>query len=172
MTLLLKIRVSASASALHAHAKRSLVQRRSNLFKCYLNTQVRRPTRIRFRLCWWRNGIRCMSLQKICSKHWQNTNTTQRRKLSRTYIVKSQYRLRCWMQSLRWFLENMPAAYFRAIGQEERLQHLNAVTALVHAQQPEVMLRSSDHKVYSYIRTGGTTRISSRRYHPPTQFNS
>nr|CCA24867.1 Glu/Leu/Phe/Val dehydrogenase putative [Albugo laibachii Nc14]CCA24951.1 NADspecific glutamate dehydrogenase putative [Albugo laibachii Nc14] len=48
----------------------------------------------------------------------------------------------------------MPAAYFRAIGQEERLQHLNAVTALVHAEQPEVMLRSADHKVYSYIRTG------------------
>lgn len=48
MTLLLKIRVSASASALHAHAKRNLVQRRSNLFKCYLNTQVRCPTRSDF----------------------------------------------------------------------------------------------------------------------------
>ncbi len=48
----------------------------------------------------------------------------------------------------------MPAAYFRSISEKERLQHLNAITALVNAQQPEVMLRSPDNKVYSYIRTG------------------
>lgn len=53
-----------------------------------------------------------------------------------------------------WFLENMPPAYFRAINEKERLQHLNAITALVNAQQPEVMLRSPDDKVYSYIRSG------------------
>ncbi|DAZ94639.1 TPA: hypothetical protein N0F65_010726 [Lagenidium giganteum] len=57
-------------------------------------------------------------------------------------------------KTVPWFLENMPAAYFRAIGESERLQHLNAITALIHAQQPEVMLRSSDNKVFSYIRSG------------------
>lgn len=48
----------------------------------------------------------------------------------------------------------MPPAYFRAINEKERLQHLNAITALVNAQQPEVMLRSPEDKVYSYIRSG------------------
>ncbi|KAG9400911.1 hypothetical protein AC1031_009632 [Aphanomyces cochlioides] len=57
-------------------------------------------------------------------------------------------------KTVPWFLDNMPAAYFRAITQEDRLQHLNALTALVNAQQPEVMLSSPDKKVYSYIRTG------------------
>lgn len=57
-------------------------------------------------------------------------------------------------KTVPWFLENMPAAYFRAIGESERLTHLNAITALVNAQQPEVMLRSPDNKVYSYIRSG------------------
>ncbi|TMW67939.1 hypothetical protein Poli38472_007611 [Pythium oligandrum] len=57
-------------------------------------------------------------------------------------------------KTVPWFMENMPAAYFRAINEKERLQHLNAITALVNAQQPEVMLRSSDNKVYSYIRSG------------------
>lgn len=57
-------------------------------------------------------------------------------------------------KTVPWFLENMPPAYFRAINEKERLQHLNAITALVNAQQPEVMLRSPDDKVYSYIRSG------------------
>ncbi|KAF0687443.1 Aste57867_20807 [Aphanomyces stellatus] len=57
-------------------------------------------------------------------------------------------------KTVPWFLDNMPAAYFRAITKEDRLQHLNALTALVNAQQPEVMLSSPDNKVFSYIRTG------------------
>jgi len=57
-------------------------------------------------------------------------------------------------KTVPWFLENMPPAYFRAINEKERLQHLNAITALVNAQQPEVMLRSPDDKVFSYIRSG------------------
>ncbi|KAF1775762.1 NAD-glutamate dehydrogenase [Phytophthora cactorum] len=36
-----------------------------------------------------------------------------------------------------WFLENMPPSYFRSIQEEDRLQHLNAITALVGAEQPE-----------------------------------
>lgn len=58
------------------------------------------------------------------------------------------------VKTVPWFLENMPPAYFRAINEKERLQHLNAITALVNAQQPEVMLRSPEDKVYSYIRSG------------------
>ncbi|GLD95977.1 hypothetical protein PINS_up004655 [Pythium insidiosum] len=57
-------------------------------------------------------------------------------------------------KTVPWFMENMPPSYFRAIGEKERLQHLNAITALVNAQQPEVMLRSPDDRVYSYIRSG------------------
>ncbi|RLO13646.1 hypothetical protein DYB28_006571 [Aphanomyces astaci] len=57
-------------------------------------------------------------------------------------------------KTVPWFLDNMPAAYFRAITKEDRLQHLNELTALVNAQQPEVLLSSPDKKVYSYIRTG------------------
>lgn len=53
-----------------------------------------------------------------------------------------------------WFIENMPPSYFRTISEKERLQHINAITALVNAQQPEVMLKSVDNKIYSYIRTG------------------
>ncbi|OQR80679.1 NAD-specific glutamate dehydrogenase, partial [Thraustotheca clavata] len=57
-------------------------------------------------------------------------------------------------KTVPWFLENMPAAYFRAITKEDRLEHLNAITSLVNAQQPEILLSSPDKKVYSYIRTG------------------
>ncbi|EQC28841.1 hypothetical protein SDRG_13354 [Saprolegnia diclina VS20] len=57
-------------------------------------------------------------------------------------------------KTVPWFLENMPAAYFRAITKEDRLHHLNAITSLVNAQQPEILLSSPDKKVYSYIRTG------------------
>ena len=45
-----------------------------------------------------------------------------------------------------WFLENMPPSYFRSIHEEDRLQHLNAITALVGAEQPEVLLRSPDER--------------------------
>ncbi|UIZ21305.1 hypothetical protein KXD40_001076 [Peronospora effusa] len=53
-----------------------------------------------------------------------------------------------------WFLENMPPSYFRSIHEEDRLQHLNAITALVGAEQPEVMLRSPDEKIFSHFRSG------------------
>ncbi|KAH7477137.1 hypothetical protein PRIC1_001157 [Phytophthora ramorum] len=53
-----------------------------------------------------------------------------------------------------WFLENMPPSYFRSIQEEDRLQHLNAITALVNAQQPEVLLRSPDQTVFSHFRSG------------------
>ncbi|KAL3672072.1 hypothetical protein V7S43_002736 [Phytophthora oleae] len=53
-----------------------------------------------------------------------------------------------------WFLENMPPSYFRSIAEEDRLQHLNAITALVGAEQPEVLLRSPDHKIFSHFRSG------------------
>ncbi|RAW43304.1 hypothetical protein PC110_g479 [Phytophthora cactorum] len=53
-----------------------------------------------------------------------------------------------------WFLENMPPSYFRSIQEEDRLQHLNAITALVGAEQPEVLLRSTDQKVFSHFRSG------------------
>uniref|UniRef100_M4BDQ0 Glutamate/phenylalanine/leucine/valine/L-tryptophan dehydrogenase C-terminal domain-containing protein n=1 Tax=Hyaloperonospora arabidopsidis (strain Emoy2) TaxID=559515 RepID=M4BDQ0_HYAAE len=53
-----------------------------------------------------------------------------------------------------WFLENMPPSYFRSIEEEDRLQHLNAITALIGAEQPEVLLRSPDHKVFSHFRSG------------------
>ncbi|RLN91750.1 hypothetical protein BBJ28_00018869, partial [Nothophytophthora sp. Chile5] len=57
-------------------------------------------------------------------------------------------------KTVPWFLANMPPAYFRSIDEEDRLQHLNAITALVNAQQPEVMLRSPDHAVFSHFRSG------------------
>ncbi|KAI9918665.1 hypothetical protein PsorP6_011806 [Peronosclerospora sorghi] len=57
-------------------------------------------------------------------------------------------------KTVPWFLKNMPPAYFRSIQEEDRLQHLNAITALVNAQQPEVMLRSPDHRVFSHFRSG------------------
>jgi glutamate dehydrogenase len=57
-------------------------------------------------------------------------------------------------KTVPWFLENMPPAYFRSIHEEERVQHLNAITALVGAQQPEVMLRSPDHRVFSHFNSG------------------
>ncbi|GMF48500.1 unnamed protein product [Phytophthora fragariaefolia] len=57
-------------------------------------------------------------------------------------------------KTVPWFLENMPPAYFRSIHEEDRIQHLNAITALVGAQQPEVMLRSVDHRVFSHFRSG------------------
>ncbi|EGZ10852.1 hypothetical protein PHYSODRAFT_548626 [Phytophthora sojae] len=57
-------------------------------------------------------------------------------------------------KTVPWFLENMPPAYFRSIHEEDRVQHLNAITALVGAQQPEVMLRSGDQKVFSHFRSG------------------
>ncbi|OWZ23165.1 NAD-specific glutamate dehydrogenase [Phytophthora megakarya] len=53
-----------------------------------------------------------------------------------------------------WFLENMPPSYFRSIHEEDRLQHLNAITALLGAEQPEVLLRSPDQKVFSHFRSG------------------
>ncbi|KAI9997640.1 hypothetical protein PInf_001571 [Phytophthora infestans] len=53
-----------------------------------------------------------------------------------------------------WFLENMPPSYFRSIHEEDRMQHLNAITALVGAEQPEVLLRSTDQKVFSHFRSG------------------
>lgn len=52
-----------------------------------------------------------------------------------------------------WFLKNMPQSYFRAVQEDERLLHLNAIAALQHAQQPELMLKSPDKKVLSFIRT-------------------
>ncbi|KAG6946360.1 hypothetical protein JG688_00016093 [Phytophthora aleatoria] len=57
-------------------------------------------------------------------------------------------------KTVPWFLKNMPPSYFRSIDEEDRLQHLNAITALVNAQQPEVMLRSTDHRVFSHFRSG------------------
>merc|ERR1719215_1414906 len=57
-------------------------------------------------------------------------------------------------KTVPWFLENMPAAYFRAVSENERLQHLNAITSLRNACQPELMLNSEDGKEYSYIREG------------------
>ncbi|KAK1946548.1 NAD-specific glutamate dehydrogenase [Phytophthora citrophthora] len=57
-------------------------------------------------------------------------------------------------KTVPWFLQNMPPSYFRSIGEEDRVQHLNAITALVGAEQPEVMLRSLDHKVFSHFRSG------------------
>lgn len=57
-------------------------------------------------------------------------------------------------KTVPWFLENMPPAYFRSIHEEDRLQHLNAITALVNAQQPEVMIRSPDEAVFSHFRSG------------------
>ncbi|KAG7399981.1 hypothetical protein PHYBOEH_007322 [Phytophthora boehmeriae] len=57
-------------------------------------------------------------------------------------------------KTVPWFLDNMPPAYFRSIDEEDRLQHLNAITALVNAQQPEVMIRSLDHAVFSHFRSG------------------
>ncbi|KAE9315093.1 hypothetical protein PF008_g19324 [Phytophthora fragariae] len=57
-------------------------------------------------------------------------------------------------KTVPWFLENMPPSYFRSIHEEDRVQHLNAITALVGAQQPEVLLRSVDHKVFSHFRSG------------------
>lgn len=51
-------------------------------------------------------------------------------------------------------MDNMPPAYFRAIDEDDRLQHLNAIAALVNAQHPEVLLQSPDKKVFSHIRTG------------------
>lgn len=51
-------------------------------------------------------------------------------------------------------MDNMPAAYFRAVDEQDRLQHLSAVAALVNAQHPEVMLHSEDQKVFSHIRSG------------------
>ncbi|CAH0517460.1 unnamed protein product [Peronospora belbahrii] len=53
-----------------------------------------------------------------------------------------------------WFLENMPPSYFRSIHETDRLQHLNAITALLGAEQPEVLLRSPDQKVFSHFRSG------------------
>ncbi|KAG1710223.1 hypothetical protein DVH05_017227 [Phytophthora capsici] len=40
-------------------------------------------------------------------------------------------------KTVPWFLQNMPPSYFRSIGEEDRVQHLNAITALVGAEQPE-----------------------------------
>ncbi|RLN59394.1 hypothetical protein BBJ29_008502 [Phytophthora kernoviae] len=57
-------------------------------------------------------------------------------------------------KTVPWFLENMPPSYFRAIDEKDRLQHLNAITALVNAQQPEVMIRSPDHAIFSHFRSG------------------
>ncbi|KAI9981659.1 hypothetical protein PInf_009415 [Phytophthora infestans] len=57
-------------------------------------------------------------------------------------------------KTVPWFLKNMPPSYFRSIEEDDRLQHLNAITALVNAQQPEVMLRSTDHRVFSHFRSG------------------
>ncbi|TDH66115.1 uncharacterized protein CCR75_001397 [Bremia lactucae] len=57
-------------------------------------------------------------------------------------------------KTVPWFLANMPPSYFRSIHEADRLQHLNAITALVNAQQPEVMLRSSNHRVFSHFRSG------------------
>lgn len=57
-------------------------------------------------------------------------------------------------KTVPWFLANMPPSYFRSIHEEDRLQHLNAITALMNAQQPEVMLRSTDRRVYSHFRSG------------------
>ncbi|KAE8907792.1 hypothetical protein PF003_g8239 [Phytophthora fragariae] len=37
-----------------------------------------------------------------------------------------------------WFLENMPPSYFRSVHEEDRVQHLNAITALLGAEQPEL----------------------------------
>ncbi|OWZ19667.1 NAD-specific glutamate dehydrogenase [Phytophthora megakarya] len=57
-------------------------------------------------------------------------------------------------KTVPWFLQNMPPSYFRSIDEEDRVQHLNAITALVGAQQPEVMLRSVDQKVFSHFNSG------------------
>ncbi|CAI5728485.1 unnamed protein product [Peronospora effusa] len=57
-------------------------------------------------------------------------------------------------KTVPWFLANMPPSYFRSIHEEDRLQHLNAITALVNAQQPAVLLRSLDHRVFSHFRSG------------------
>ncbi|POM61881.1 NAD-specific glutamate dehydrogenase, partial [Phytophthora palmivora] len=57
-------------------------------------------------------------------------------------------------KTVPWFLQNMPPSYFRSIDEEDRVQHLNAITALMGAQQPEVMLRSEDHRVFSHFRSG------------------
>ncbi|KAL4150718.1 hypothetical protein PRNP1_010115 [Phytophthora ramorum] len=57
-------------------------------------------------------------------------------------------------KTVPWFLENMPPAYFRSIHEEDRVQHLNAITALVGAEQPEILLRSPDARVFSHFRSG------------------
>ncbi|KAL8014869.1 hypothetical protein Plhal710r2_c033g0121991 [Plasmopara halstedii] len=41
----------------------------------------------------------------------------------------------------------MRPSYFQSNLEEDRRQHLNTSTALVNAQQPEVVLRSTDHCV-------------------------
>lgn len=51
----------------------------------------------------------------------------------------------------------MPGSYFRSVYEEDRLVHLNAIAALQHAQQPELLLKSPDGKVFSYISTGSDT---------------
>ncbi|KAE9001475.1 hypothetical protein PF005_g14751 [Phytophthora fragariae] len=53
-----------------------------------------------------------------------------------------------------WFLENMPPSYFRSVHEEDRVQHLNAITALLGAEQPEVLLRSPDQTIFSHFRSG------------------
>lgn len=49
----------------------------------------------------------------------------------------------------------MPGSYFRTVYEDDQLQHLNAITALQYAQQPELMLKSPDGMQFSIIRSGG-----------------
>ena len=51
----------------------------------------------------------------------------------------------------------MPKSYFRAIDGPEQLQHLNAITSLRYAQQPELMLQSPCGKIFSFIQQKRST---------------
>ncbi|KAG6623895.1 NAD-specific glutamate dehydrogenase [Phytophthora cinnamomi] len=52
------------------------------------------------------------------------------------------------------YLENMPPSYFPSVQEEDRVHPLDEITERLGPDQPGVLLRSSDHTVYSRFFSG------------------
>lgn len=122
-------------------SQQSLARRQAQVLANFMATQVRCNRSLSATTFAW-------VLTRLCL--WQQTGQNQEELLQ----ALNNFQKEAASKTVPWFIENMPPSYFRTISEKERLQHINAITALVNAQQPEVMLKSVDNKIYSYIRTG------------------
>ncbi|KAI9137915.1 Glutamate/Leucine/Phenylalanine/Valine dehydrogenase-domain-containing protein [Paraphysoderma sedebokerense] len=58
------------------------------------------------------------------------------------------------MQTVSWFLRNMPKAYFREIDEETRLSHIRALIALrLTGGKQDLSLVNKDKTIYTYIKS-------------------